>query len=412
MRIGVGRRLPRRQCPKWRLEVASWSTTPSDTNRFRIVKRIFLTGATGTIGSALVPRLIEDENTRMSLLIRAKDDAELQVRLGEMLAYWNYEPGDARAARIRALRGDISQPHFGLDPQEDAQLERTTTHIIHCAASVKLNMSLEQARATAVVPTRAVLELGRRCAQAGTLRKIDLVSTVGVWGRTPGRMPEHRLPEVSEFHNTYEAAKAEAERVIWTEGIGLPITVHRPSMVVGESGTGRVIHFQVFYHLCEFLSGARTFGVMPNLGTTRLDTVPVDWVADVICWSSSEAETAGQIFHLCTGPDGSIALPHLQEKVRQAWKSRGLELPGLVRLNRRLLEWLVLLIGSVAGEKTRRALRGLPPVLAYLAEEQGFANVETSRTLKPANLQAPTIESYLDAVLGYYLDVRGAQPRT
>ena len=59
------------------------------------------------------------------------------------------------------------------------------------------------------------------CARAGTLRKIDLVSTVGVWGRTPGHMPERRLPEVSEFHNTYEAAKAEAERVVWNEGDGL-----------------------------------------------------------------------------------------------------------------------------------------------------------------------------------------------
>ena len=56
--------------------------------------------------------------------------------------------------------------------------------------------------------------------------------------------------------------------------------------------TGRTIHFQIVNHLCEFLSGVRTFGVMPHLGQTRLDTVPVDWVADAICWASSHEHMA------------------------------------------------------------------------------------------------------------------------
>ena len=73
------------------------------------------------------------------------------------------------------------------------------------------------------------------------------------------------------------------------------------------------MHFQVFYHLCEFLSGVRTFGIMPTLGQTRLDTVPVDWVADVIAWSSSQAGTAGEILHLCSGPARAIGLVDLQQ---------------------------------------------------------------------------------------------------
>jgi thioester reductase-like protein len=375
------------------------------------MKSVFLTGATGTIGSALVPRLLAEQDTVVSVLIRATDDEDLRARLAGMLAYWQFAPDSPRAARIAALRGDISRPDFGLGAESLARLAGETTHIIHCAASVKLNMPLDEARATAVLPTQTVLALARRCALAGRLRKIDLVSTVGVWGRTPGVMPERRLPEVADFHNTYEAAKAEAERAVWAEGDGLPITVHRPSMVVGETGSGRVIHFQVFYHLCEFLSGARTFGIMPELGHTKLDTVPVDWVADAICWASSHEETAGRIFHLCSGPDGALALPRLQQRVRQLWQSHGRPLPTLRRVNRRLLERLVPLIGAFAGEKTRRALRGLPPVLAYLAEDQGFANPETARVLAAAGLPVPTIGSYLDAVLGYYLGQRRVEPR-
>lgn len=362
-----------------------------------------MTGATGTIGSALAPRLLRDADSRLVLLIRADDDAGLDARMREMLAYWRRPADDLDPTRVRALRGDITLPDFGLAAAERDRLAAETTHIIHCAASVKLNMSVDEAHATAVTPTRTVLTLARRCAAARSLRKVDLVSTVGVWGRTPGNMPERRLPEVSEFHNTYESAKARAERVIWDEGAELPITVHRPSMVVGERGSGRVRHFQVFYHLCEFLSGARTFGVMPDLGQTRLDTVPVDWVAEVIHWASNHLDTRGRIFHLCSGPEAAMPLPDLQARVRTAWRAHGRKLPTLRRLDRRLLERLVPLIGGIAGAKARRALRGLPPVLAYLAENQGFSNSETARVTAAAGLPVPRVDDYVDAVLGFYL---------
>lgn len=369
-------------------------------------RTVFLTGATGSIGSALVPKLLADPETDVVLMIRADDVAGLQTRLADMLTYWQWRSADAHATRIHAVRGDIAEPGLGLQPRDLAHIVSGCSHIIHCAASVKLNMSLDQARATAVTPTRAMLALARQCAESGQLQKVDLVSTVGVWGRTPGLMPERPLPEVTEFHNTYEAAKSEAEGVIFAEGRDLPITVHRPSMVVGAADSGRVRHFQVFYHLCEFLSGTRTFGVMPDLGLTRLDTVPVDWVAQVIDWSSRHQQSAGRIFHLCSGPQNAIALGRLQQEVRRVWRAHDRKVPGLRPISRAWLERLVPVIGALAGQKTRRALRGLSPVLAYLAEDQGFANTETARTLAAAGLPLPLVDSYLERVLGYYLDAQ------
>lgn len=369
-------------------------------------RHYFVTGATGTVGSAVVERILREPDTQATILARAADDSALAVRRRELLAHWGAPDDGPLAHRLHLVRGDIQQPQLGLQPADWARLAEEATHIVHCAASVKLNMSLDVARATAVLPTGSVLDLARQGMQQGVLRKVELVSTVGVWGRTPGVMPERPLPEVDSFHNTYEAAKSEAEKLVWALQGELPVTVHRPSMVVGRQGDGRVMSFQVFYHLCEFLSGIRTRGIMPALGTTRLDTVPVDWVADVLFWSSNQADTAGAVLHLCSGPHEAIALTALQAHVREAWQAHGLAVPRLRQVNLRLLSALVPVLGLLGGQRARRALRALPPVLAYLAEDQGFDNTQTQQRLTAAGLALPPVRSYLPAVLSHYLAQR------
>lgn len=370
---------------------------------------IFLTGATGTVGGALVPRLLRDPAAELVLLVRGRDAADAAGRVRALHAWWGIEGDAALTGRLRVLQGDISAPAFGLGEAGFADLAARATHLIHCAASVKLTMSPEEATATAVTPTRTMLALARLVADAGRLAKVDFVSTVGVWGRTPGVMPERLLPEVDRFHNTYEAAKSEAERVIASEGAGLPLTIHRPSMVIGDTGTGRVMHFQVFYHLCEFLSGGRTFGVMPDLGRTRLDVIPADWVASAIDWASRAGAAAPPVLHLCAGPEGAVPLVELQQEVRERWRAAGVALPALKRVPRAWLERAVPLIGLVAGAKARRALRALPPVLAYLAEDQGFANPRSAALLAAAGLPVPAREQYLGPSIDWYLARRRAR---
>ena len=317
----------------------------------------FVTGATGVVGSELVPRLAALPGARLRLLVRARDDAEATARLEALLPWWGLPLQALRSGRIAAVRGDITQPRLGLALPAWERLAAEVTHIVHSAASVKLNMSEAQARASAVEPARSIVELARRCAADGHLRKLDVVSTVGVWGTTPGVLPEQPLRHVAAFHNTYEQAKFEAEQVLWSLGADLPLTVHRPSMVVGQRGSGRVLHFQVFYHLCEFLSGVRTRGIVPALGERRLDTVPVDWAADMIVWSSACATAPPRVLHLCAGPGDSVPLEALRLRVRTHWQAHGLKLPRAHRIDRRCLQRLLPVVGLLGGARARRALR-------------------------------------------------------
>jgi len=95
--------------------------------------------------------------------------------------------------------------------------------------------------------------------------------------------------------------------------------------------------------------------------------------------------------------------------VREAWHARGRGVPRLRTVDRRLLAALVPVFGAFTGAKTRRALRGLSPVLAYLGEDQGFSNADSARTFAFAGLPVPAVEDYLDRILAYYLDARAAR---
>ena len=117
---------------------------------------------------------------------------------------------------------------------------------------------------------------------------------------------------------------------------------------------------------------------------------------------------AGRILHLCSGPERAIALPELQHLVRQRWQVAGRPLPALRTVPRSWLERLIPLIGLLAGQRVRRALRGLKPVLEYLAEDQGFDNTATAALLDAAGLPLPPRERYLGPVLDYYLASKAA----
>ncbi len=220
----------------------------------------------------------------------------------------------------------------------------------------------------------------------------------------PGVLPERWINVPREYHNTYEQAKAEAE-VLISAGVteGLPITVHRPSMVVGDSRTGEVMRFQIFYHLVEFLSGRRTFGFSPTFGATKLDIVPVDYVANAVSWSSGRQETVGRILHLCTGPEESLRMDELQTRVRAAFVTQGIRVPKQVSVPPSMLRAALPVIRALLPPPGKRAISTLPIFLGYLAGNQGFANIETRKIMGGAGIAMPAVDSYLGRLLDRYL---------
>ena len=367
--------------------------------------KYFVTGATGALGSTLVPFLLETPDAEVRLLIRARDEQELAERLQKLFAFWRVGPVENDyTGRVVALRGDASEPRFGLSAADYDALCSNVTHIVHAAGAVKLNLPLDQARRSAVSSVLEVIGLAKKCQTNGQLRKVEMVSTVGVGGKLSA-VPEDWITVPRGFHNTYEQAKAEAEDIARQEiDRGLPITVHRPSMIVGDSVAGRIIHFQVFYHLCEFLSGARTLGLSPPLGNVGLDIIPADYVARVIAWSSRRADMVGRILHECSGADEAVPLTVLRDRVRQFFAASGQRLPPVIQLSGGMFNGLLGLARPLVGARNRRALNTLPIFLEYLASPVTFENAKTRAALTAAKQpEVPKVADYLDVVINAYM---------
>ncbi|MEM7468547.1 MAG: SDR family oxidoreductase, partial [Pseudomonadota bacterium] len=150
----------------------------------------FITGASGVVGSAIVPQIIRQTDAEVLVMLRPKEDSSLEDRLSELKKFWRtHYPDTAEGidARVRPVRGEITEPVLGLDESTQQLLRKQCTNIIHSAASVRMNMPLVEAEKTALYPVSCAIELGQTCSQ---LKKVEFISTVGVGGRWEGPLPE------------------------------------------------------------------------------------------------------------------------------------------------------------------------------------------------------------------------------
>ena len=208
--------------------------------------------------------------------------------------------GHPYAGRVTPVRGDVTRARLGLRRGRGALAERVN-EIVHSAASVSFDLELDAARAINVEGTRRVLELAERCHRRGSgLRRFSYVSTAYVAGRHSGSFSEDDLDRGQRFRNTYEQSKFEAERTVTQRREQLPITVLRPSIVVGARDSGWTASFNVLYWpLRAFARGA--YAALPARGDAPVDVVPVDYVADATFALSQAPEAEGATFHLTAG---------------------------------------------------------------------------------------------------------------
>ena len=269
---------------------------------------ILLTGATGFLGGDLLVRLLQARpEATVYCLVRARKPEYLERRRAAILDRAGVQPADQ--ARVVAVVGNVERPDLGLGDGYDALATRVD-EVYHTAASTKFDLALEDARRVNRDGSGHVLAFARRATESGGLRRLHHVSTAYVAGDRAGVILEDEAS--SPFRNTYEQTKWEAEELLLQASADLPVTRYRPSIIVGDSRTGRTLHFRVLYDPMKWVYFGKT-DVLPCQPDVNLDVVPVDYVCDALVAIGAREDSSGRVYHLTAGPGRTIPIEEMIE---------------------------------------------------------------------------------------------------
>jgi nucleoside-diphosphate-sugar epimerase len=242
------------------------------------------------------------------------------------------------------------------------------------------------------------------------------------------RTPRHRLHHVStayvagmqdvglettidvgqKFRNPYEASKCQAEQLIAearSQGTIVP-TVYRPSVVIGDSRSGRVTHFHGVYAFIRGLWSTleRMRRKNPSKGTihlplrvpgdsnSTLNFVPIDYVVNGMVEIGRRDSSIGNTYHLAN----PAATPN------------GVWLPAICRL---------LGADGLSFVRPESFVRTPPNRLEtlfrkhmafyymYLAGEPKFDCHQTLEALQGTGIECPVVtEQFINKMIGWYID--------
>ncbi len=234
---------------------------------------IFITGFPGFIASRLVEILVGSE-TQFYLLVQPQFIEQAMQEI-EQIA----ELTSASLDSFVLVEGDITQPNLGISDTDLETIRFETTDIYHLAAAYDLAVSKHTAYDVNLLGTKNVNNFARSVRQ---LRRYNYVSTCYVAGKREGVILETDLEHNAGFRNYYEETKYLAEIEVEKLKSEMPVTIYRPSVVVGDSHTGETAKYDGIYYLINFLRRAPWLFRVFNIGSAkvRLNLVPVDFVIE------------------------------------------------------------------------------------------------------------------------------------
>jgi thioester reductase-like protein len=300
---------------------------------------IFLTGATGYIGSYLAAGFLEEHGETLNVLVRAKHQDEAQQRLWQALQLHFDFPAfrEHLGKRIRIFLGDLTSPHFGLGADDYGALVAGTDSVLHCAASLNrksekscLNVNLRG--------TLEVVQLARRAHDSHGLRRFSQVSTVAVAGERSNETVQEdaSIDWNRRDYDPYARTKKFCEHMVREMLPDVSRLVFRPSVVLGDSRRPETTQFEMV-RAFAFLAA---LPVLPLRAENRIDIVPVDYVANAIVTLHQKPRPAHEIYHLSSG-EGAETYRHMTQSLAGASGSMApLFWPGLERPFRALVDRL------------------------------------------------------------------------
>ncbi len=257
-------------------------------------RTVLVTGLSGVVGTALAPEL---RRHRLLALTRR----------------------DSAPAGAELVRGDLTAPDLGLAAAEYAALARRVDVVVHAAAVTDFRSGPDEIAHTNVAGTRQVVRFAEHA--GATLHHL---STAFV---ARSRLARRQVGDAAADPTGYLASKIAAEEVV--RGAGVPVTLVRPSLVIGHSVTGAISRFQGLHSLvAAVLRGA--LPLVPLDPASLIDTVGTDVLARALAglvdaehtgvaeyWvtAGAEALTTGRTVELLVGLGQRLGLAAVRPRL-------------------------------------------------------------------------------------------------
>ncbi len=226
---------------------------------------MFVSGATGFIGSRLAERLAA-EGAHVKMLVRDPVKGRSLSNKGINI-YW----------------GDITYPESLPPAMRGCQI------VFHCAAAT--GGSIEEAQAGNVVGTRNIVECAR---QAGVQRVVH-ISSIAVYGSDLPPIVDETQPYAKKG-SAYALTKAEGEQVALHLGkeLGVQVVVARPTCVYGPGSPTWTLRF------FRKIQNERIPLVKGGAGIVNL--VYIDDVVDALLLAALSDSAVGESFNISGQP--------------------------------------------------------------------------------------------------------------
>jgi thioester reductase-like protein len=344
---------------------------------------IFLTGFPGFIASRLVKRLAQESPSHFLLLVQPAFAGRARAEI-ERIA----EETGSSIDRFQVFEGDITKENVGLSAEDARRIKDQTTFLFHLAAVYDLEVARDLAMLVNFNGTRNVNSLARTLPN---LRRYHYVSTCYVAGKRTGLILETELEHSAGFRNYYEETKYLAEAEVEKLKSELPVTIHRPSVVCGDSGTGETAKYDGVYYLILYLLKQPNLLSLLNIGNddVRLNLVPVDFVVEGMAALLEDEKAIGKTVQLAD--PSPLTTKELFETISKVLVGRGSVLtvpPPLVKST------LTLPVSPM--------ITGLPAsAVPYFFINQTYDTQVCRELLEPYGVRRPKFDTYVENLVEF-----------
>ena len=285
------------------------------------------------------------------------------------------ERAEQYGERVRIVEGDITS-RINAAPDD-------VVEIWHLAAVYDLSVPESVGRAVNVDGTKNVLDFAERCA---ALERLHYVSTCYVSGRYEGRFREDDLEVKQTFNNFYESTKYLAEVEV-RKRRALPVTIYRPSVVVGDSRSGATQKFDGPYFVIQWiLRQPAAMSLLPVVGRPRnyrFNVVPRDFIIEAIDYLAAHPAALGRCYHLAD--PAPLTVDETIEVIAAATQHRVVRVPLPPAMAKGAIDY-------VPG--VYRLMRIPSPAVDYFVHPTDYDTTHATRDLAGSGISVPGFADY------------------